>query len=158
MNLDALEVLSIINRWIHIVTVVVAIGGSVFMRVVLMPAAHAVLSEDVHNKLRVQLMARWRNVVHVSVAVLIVTGFVNILISLKENVPPMPYHALFGVKLIGALIVFFLAIALAGSSPGFSKFREQRGKWLSVQIVLAAVIILLSGLLKSVHQAALIAQ
>ena len=158
MNLDLFSVLTLISRWLHIVSVVVVIGGAVFMRFALMPAAHSVLPDDLHDKLRSRLMARWKRVVHVCVAILIVTGSFNFYLTFHDNVKPIPYHPILGVKLIGAAVVFFLAIALTGSSPGFSKLRQESGKWMSVQIALAAVIILLSGLMKAVHQAALTAQ
>ncbi len=158
MNLDLFGILALISRWLHIASVVVAIGGAVFMRFALMPAAHSVLSEDLHDRLRSQVMARWKTVVHVCVAILIMTGAFNFYIAFHDNVKPIPYHPLLGVKLIGAVVVFFLAIALTGSSPGFSKLRQKSGKWLSVLIALAALIILLSGLMKAAHQAALTAQ
>ena len=37
--MDSMEILSIISRWIHIGTAIVVVGGTVFLRFVLLPAA-----------------------------------------------------------------------------------------------------------------------
>ena len=63
----------------------------------------------------------------------------------------MPYHAIIGVKLIGALVIFFLAIALTGRSAGFDNIRKNGRKWLSVLIVLGLLIVLISGGLHQVR-------
>lgn len=155
--MDVMEILSIASRWVHIVAVVVAIGGAFFMRLALQPAANEVLSTDEHQRLRTAVMVRWKIVVHICVALLIVTGGFNFYMAFHDEVSPMPYHAIFGVKLILAFIVFFYAIALSGSSPGFASIRENSRKWLGVVITLALVVVLLSGVLKSVHETTLVA-
>ncbi len=152
--MELVSVLAVLSRWVHLLSVIVAIGGAIFMRFGLMPAADAVLSAETRDRLRSRIMARWKTFVHVSVALLIVTGAFNFYMSVRDGVEPMPYHAVFGVKLIMALAVFFFAIALTGSSPGFAKLREQSKKWTSVLIGLAVVIIMLSGVLKPIHQGA----
>ena len=47
-----------------------------------------------------------------------------------------------------ALIAFFFASALVGRSAGTQKFRDQSAKWKTVVLVLAAVIIAMSGFVK----------
>ena len=90
--------------------------------------------------------------VHGCVALLLVTGFLNFFILVvKPRVAPMPYHALFGLKLFGALFVFFVAIALSGSSPAFATMRARRQRWLSILLIVAGGIILLSGILSQVR-------
>ena len=55
-NLFALDVLS---RFAHVATAIVMVGGTVFMRFVLMPAAKE-LPETEHDQLRQRLLARWK--------------------------------------------------------------------------------------------------
>ncbi len=155
--MDGFEIGSIISRWVHIVSVVALVGGTVFMRFALIPSADESLDTDQHDRLRHNVLKRWKRVVHACVGLLVVTGSYNFYMSMHDHVPAMPYHAFFGPKLLLALVVFFFAIALTGSSPGFASLRANPRKWLSVQIVLALTIILISGVMKAFHQAALTA-
>lgn len=155
--MEPLDVLAMVVRWIHLLSVVVAIGGVIFMRFVLMPSAQAVLAPDVRTELHAKLVARWKRVVHVCIALLIITGSFNFYITFSDGVKPMPYHPIFGVKLILAFSVFFLASALSGSSPGFAAIRENSKKWSAVLIALAVLAIMLSGVLRAIHIAAMTA-
>ena len=155
--MEPFDVIAIVVRWVHLLSVVVAVGGMIFMRFVLMPSAQAVLTPEVRTELHAKLVARWKRVVHVCIALLILTGSFNFYITIQDGVKPLPYHPIFGVKLILAFGVFFLAIALSGSSPGFAAIRENSKKWSLVLIALAVLAILLSGVLRVFHAAALTA-
>ena len=50
-----------------------------------------------------------------------------------------------------AMGVFFLAIALTSTSPGFASLQKNRHKWMSILVMLAVTVILLSGVLKMIH-------
>jgi len=122
------------------------------MRFALMPAAKSTLSDEAHAQLREALRARWFIIVQVCIATLLVTGGINfVLLALLPKVEPMPYHAIFGVKFLAALGVFFIASVLVGKGQGFAAMRANRAKWLSVLLSLAALIIVLSGILHSVR-------
>jgi hypothetical protein len=152
-----MDVLALVSRWIHIGAAITAIGGAVFFRVALLPAMRSGLSDDVREGFRAEVARRWKMVVHVCVALLLVTGGMNFaMAAVVDKVSPMPYHPLFLVKVLSALGVFFFAIALSGSSPGFAKYRENAGKWLSVVVVLGVVIVVVSGVMKTLHQGHLI--
>ena len=155
--MEFIDMLAVLSRWVHILSVITAIGGAVFMRVALLPAAEAVLSSEQHAALRARVTGRWKKVVHACVALLIVSGSFNFYLSITHGVAPMPYHAIFGIKFMMALGVFFLAIALNGTSPGFAQLRAQGKKWLGVLIALAVLIVMMSGVLRSIHTAALTA-
>ena len=58
------------------------------------------------------------------------------------------YHALIGTKIILAFAVFFIASALVGRSAGTQKFRDKSGSWMAVVLLLMAVIVGISGVLK----------
>lgn len=152
--MDLLSLFAVLSRWVHILSVVIAVGGAIFMRVALMPAANQALSPELHDLLRIQIFLRWKKIVHACVALLIVSGGYNFFMAIHDKVQP-PYHAIFLPKFLMALAVFFFAIALTGSGPGFASLRANSKKWLSVQIVLAVLIIMLSGVMKTLHQSAL---
>lgn len=148
-----LDWLILLNRLLHLVAVIVAIGGAMFMRIALLPAARSVLDNGAHERLREAVRARWARVVHVSIVVLFVTGAVNfVVLALPPKIEPMPYHAIFGVKFLIVLGIFFLASVLVGRSEGLAHIRRDAGKWLSVLLVLAVLVIFISGILSQVRQ------
>ena len=142
--------LAVVFRWAHILAAVVAIGGTIFMRVVLAPAIRASLTDDQHAALRQALMPRWKKVVMTCIALLLASGIFNFFtISMEKAKSTALYHPLFGVKILAAFGVFFIASALTGRSKAFEGLRAQAPKWLAVAAVLGVVVILISGLLKN---------
>ena len=150
--MDSTDYILLITRWLHISAAIVAIGGAFFTRVALMPAAASTLDDATHAKLREALRARWSRVVQSCIAILLVTGGVNfVMLAMPPKVEPMPYHAIFGVKFLAALGVFFIASVLVGRGQGFASMRANRAKWLTVLLVLAGIIVALSGVLNRVR-------
>jgi len=58
------------------------------------------------------------------------------------------YHALVGTKILLAFGVFFFAAALVGRSEKLEGFRQHKKKWLTVMVLLTAVIVAISGYVK----------
>lgn len=144
-----IEILPIVSRWFHIGPIIVAIGGIVFMRFVMMPAIHQSLDSENHDKLCKEIFGRWKRVVHVCIALILLSGSYNVYNAIVDQGKPVLYHILFLPKLLAALGVFFIASALVGKSAAFAGMRAQRGKWLTVLIALAVLIILISGVMKN---------
>ncbi|MFQ5495709.1 MAG: hypothetical protein ACE5EX_10055 [Phycisphaerae bacterium] len=150
--MENVDVVVLLSRWLHIGAAIVAIGGTVFLRVALLPGAEGVLDAEEHQRLHAAVRKRWSRFVHGSIAVLLITGAVNfLLLAMPPKVEPMPYHAIFGLKFFAALAIFFLATALTGKSPAFARLRQDRPKWLTAVIILGALVVLLSGLLNQVR-------
>ena len=146
----------LILRWIHLASAIVAVGGAVFMRFALLPAAKATLTDDVHERLREAVRARWAKFVHASIALLLITGSINFaILALPPKIKALPYHPIFGVKLLAAFAVFFIASALMSHGPGFANIRAKRAKWLGILLTLGGLIVLLSGILNQVRIAQL---
>jgi hypothetical protein len=55
---------------------------------------------------------------------------------------------LFGIKFLLALAIFFLASVLTGHSARTQKFRDNRRLWLTVNLVLAVLVVCISGILR----------
>jgi uncharacterized membrane protein len=152
---DPLTYLQILSRWIHVGTAIAVLGGSVFMRFVLMPAA-APLPEAEHAALRERLLGRWKRWVMIGIVLFLATGFYNYLAVSVPRLKDDPaladkrglYHGLMGVKIILSVGVFFLSSALVGRSPALEGFRRDRRRWLGVTILLAAVVVAIAGALK----------
>ena len=152
---DPMVVVQVLSRWVHVGTAIVVLGGSVFMRFVLMPAAQP-LPEAEHNALRDRLLSRWKLWVMVGIALFLASGFYNYLavgVRRLEDNPQLAdkkglYHGLMGVKIILSVAVFFLSSALVGRSPALEGFRRDRRKWRGITVLLAALVVAIAGALK----------
>lgn len=145
-------------RWAHILAAMVAVGGLFYARFGLLPAMH-VLDEESRQKLHEGIRKRWLPWVIGSITLLLASGLANFLLFndaarawedgtwMKET----RYHALFGVKFLLALGVFYFASGLVGRGEGTAWMRANRGKWLSVTLVLAVAIVMLSGWMRGLH-------
>lgn len=146
------DLLPVLSRWAHVGAAVVLVGGTVFMLFALLPAAKE-LPEDVRNSLRERVMGTWRKFVGVAILLLLLSGIVNFYFVLKSDRLDLAenkslYHSLMGVKIILAMVVFFLASALTGRAKGLEGLRQKSGFWLGLNLTLAAVIIAIAGYLK----------
>lgn len=152
--MEDMNVLLWISRSLHIAAVIVTIGGAAFLRLALLPGANQALEEEPHQRLREAVRKRWAHVVHAGIALLLVTGAINfIILAIPPKIEAIPYHPIFGLKFLAALGIFMIASALVGKSPAFAKLRRNERTWLNVLLALAAVIVLLSGLLSQVRGA-----
>lgn len=150
--MESMDPILLISRWLHLAAAIIAIGGAFFVRLALLPGARETLPAADEQKLRDAIRRRWAPLVHASIAVLLLTGFFNFYwMAIRPKVPAIPYHAFFGVKLLTALFIFFIAEALVGTAPGFSKMRERRAGWLTVILILGGVVLLISGAMNQVR-------
>ncbi len=146
--MNDLNWLHVLARWLHVLAAVVAVGGAVFWRCVLIPAA-AALPDDAHTALRGAVRRRWARILGVAIALLLLTGLFNYLgVTAPVHRGQPLYHALMGVKIILALVVFFLASALVGAASVFEPIRRSAPAWAAVNILLAALVIALGCVLK----------
>lgn len=140
--------LDVLMRWIHVGAVIVLVGGSVFKRFVLMSAA-AELPETERTALRERVTAVWRKFVGLGIGLILISGLYNYLVvSVPRHWGDGLYHALLGVKICLAVLVFFLASALTGRAQGLERLRRNAKRWLTVMLLLAAVIVAISGFLR----------
>lgn len=147
------DVSILVSRWFHFAAFIVAIGGTVFIRLVLHPAFQRGASEEAARSLREGVFRRWGRVLHTCIAVLLLTGLFNTLVQFPRH-PAIPgqmplYHVVFGLKMVLVLALFFVAIAITGRSRTFESMRRRSPLWLAVSIALAAAIVLLSNVLKT---------
>jgi uncharacterized membrane protein len=145
--MDSQLLIDVISRIVHVSTAIVLIGGSVFMVYVLLPMADQLDSAQ-HEKLRGLINGRWKRFVHAGILLFLVTGFYNFFRQLPNHKGDSLYHALLGTKILLAMGIFFIASALVGRTRAFEGMRAQRAKWLKVIVLLAAIIVALSGFVK----------
>jgi uncharacterized membrane protein len=145
--MDPLFPLDVLSRFVHVAVAIVLVGGTTFLRFVLMPSARE-LPDAEHDLLRQRLLGRWKRFVHGGIALLLLSGLYNYMKQIPSHRGDALYHALLGTKMLLALAVFFFASVLVGSSPTFEKLRQNRAKWLGVLLVLATAVVAISGFVK----------
>jgi hypothetical protein len=97
-------------------------------------------------------MARWRIFVHVMIVVFLATGFWTFLGAARwrefDADAKFHYHLLFGIKLLLALVMFFISSALAGRSAAFAGIRANAKTWVGILIVLGLVVVALGNVMR----------
>ena len=156
----SMDALLLLLRWMHIFGVVLLVGGLCFTRFALLPAL-ADTEEDSREKLQERIRRKWLPWVIIGITLLLVSGLANFLLfnsTVKsqgwgdgEWMKQTSYHAIFGVKFLLALVVFYFASGLVGRGSGTAWIRSDRARWLGVTLGLAVAIIILSGWLRNLH-------
>ncbi len=143
-----MDVLDILLRWLHILPALTLVGATAFMKFALHPSLSE-LADDERKKLQDAVRRRWAVVVMISIALLLMSGIINYaLMIVRYEFPGKLYHPLLGVKILLALPVFFIASKLVGRSESAAKFRENASKWLTINLILAVLIVCLAGVAK----------
>ncbi|HTN73613.1 MAG TPA: hypothetical protein VL096_00130 [Pirellulaceae bacterium] len=123
-------------------------GGTIFMRFGLHPAL-ASLGADAQKSLAEAVRSQWAKWVMASSGFLLLSGLINTVLIIKAyKYPDVPYHALIAVKMLLALVIFFIASTLVGRSANARKFREKAAFWLNINLVLAVVVVCIGGFLR----------
>jgi uncharacterized membrane protein len=139
-----------VTRILHVATAIVVVGGTFFIRCVLFPAAKQNLSDDAHARLRGGVMGTWKKIVHTGIVLFILTGGINYyrVIAAETHKGDPVYHAVLGTKIILALVIFFIASVLVGRAAAFEGMRKNAPKWMTVNLILATLIVAASGFLR----------
>ena len=155
-----MEALLLVLRWSHILGAILLVGGLAFMRFAFVPALNDT-DEETRSRLHESVRRRWLPFVIIGSTLLLASGLTNFLLFnstvkaegwaegqwMREN----SYHAIFGVKFLIALAVFYLASGLVGRGTGTAWLRSDRSRWLGVTLGLAVAVIMLSGWLRNLH-------
>jgi uncharacterized membrane protein len=149
--MDLGELVNLVSRWLHILAAITAVGGTIFARFVVVPALEP-LPSDQRGALHAAMRARWSKIVAAAIGFLLASGLYNFaVISIDYRVPRW-YHLVFGVKFLSALVIFTVASLLAGKSPASDNVRRHLRFWLNLNIALAVVVVLLSGVLRTAEK------
>ena len=140
--------LTVLFRWLHIIPACLAIGGAVFMRLVL-PVGLAAL-DDPQQRQAVFLRCRrvFKMVIHTCILLLVISGSYNAWNNWHwyDNAIPKS-HIAFGLHFILALLVFGISIVvLMGKEPPAS-----HRKLMAVNLILLALVVAAGSSLKWVR-------
>jgi uncharacterized membrane protein len=134
------EILTAIMRWVHISSAVTVLGGIVYARCVMIPAA-ARLSPDARTALDESTAAHFRPFMFAGMAGLLLSGTYNYLLKPGHSVR---YHGLFGVKMLLALHVFTVAILVTAPK------NPRRARQLFGAAISGLAIVLIAAYLKGI--------
>jgi len=149
--MQSIDWVAVLFRWLHIIPAIVLLGGTVFLRFVALPAAAPTGGA---KPLLSALRAKWAMVSGICMLLLLVSGLWNFFMYRMEEVRdtgPL-YHALFGVKVLLALGVFFIASALTGRSAMFEPLRAKPGRMLKLAAAMGLIVVLISGVLRNIER------
>jgi uncharacterized membrane protein len=140
--------LDTISRITHVSTAIVLVGGSVFTLIVVQPILAKLKDEEERARIHDGFVSRWKRVVHIGILLFLVSGLYNYVRAIGDHKGDGLYHGLMGTKMLLALVVFFLAAALVGRSSALQRFRDKRRYWTTIMVLLATVIVCVSGYVK----------
>lgn len=148
--MDAIPILPLISRWLHVGSAVLLAGTILFYAVIFAPVARKALDEAAREQLRVPLMKRMKLFLHPPIVLFLLTGFYNYMaVTAPLHEGQALYHALFGVKFLLALVVFALMILLTSTMSWSEKLRDRKGLWGALVLATVAVV-LIGGVMKSI--------
>ena len=137
--------IAVVSRWTHVGTAIVLVGGTVFFRFVYTPAAER-LSEAERSSMSSRVLGMWKRFIHIGILLFMVSGFYNYLVvALPSHKGDKLYHPMIGTKILLGLGMFFIASVLVGRSAKFEVMRRNSKFWQTVILVLAAIIVGISG-------------
>lgn len=143
-NIDWVQVFF---RWLHIVPVIVLLGSTVFLWIAVSPVVQGATGgvPEWLNSVR----QRWSMIPRICIITILVSGLYNfIMYRMSDENLPSAYHMIFGIKVLLALGVFFLAEALNGKSAAFAPLRANLRKWAGLAAGLGILTVMLSGVLR----------
>lgn len=146
------DMFALVMRWLHILSAIALMGGSIFMRFALHPSL-ASLSEDAQQTLKAQVRRYWAKWVMASSGFLLLSGIVNVVLyTQSREIEPMPYHAVLTIKLLLGLAIMFIASTLVGRSASAERFREKAPFWLNLNLAMAVIVVCIGGYLRTLHK------
>jgi uncharacterized membrane protein len=159
-----MDPITLLLRWAHVLAAIAALGGLLFARFVLVPAAEELGSETA-DRLHAGIRRRWLPWVIGAITLLLASGLTNYILLMRrvKDAPELwggdwmrqtGYHALFGVKFLLAMILFYLVSGLVGRGASTQWIRDARKQWLSVAVGLGVGVVLISGWMRQLHTGA----
>jgi uncharacterized membrane protein len=159
-----MDPITLLLRWAHVLAAIAALGGLLFARFALVPAAEELGSETA-DRLHAGVRRRWLPWVIGAITLLLASGLTNYILLIRrvKDAPELwggdwmrqtGYHALFGVKFLLAMILFYLASGLVGRGASTQWIRDARKQWLSVAVGLGVGVVLISGWMRQLHTGA----
>ncbi|MGC8667266.1 MAG: hypothetical protein ACP5VE_04005 [Chthonomonadales bacterium] len=132
-----------LNKWLHLVSIIFVLGGVLYQRFVAIPALRTGAFSD--TDWARSLARRWGVASALLWLIILVTGFVNFhFVAPHVN---STYAAVLGMKILLALVMFFLAMAVSHPMPFAGALHRQRNQVLVLLALLGVVVVGMSAYL-----------
>ena len=158
--------LPFLNLWLHILAAVIWIGGMLFLSLVAVPILRQVDSPLLRADLFRKMAWRFRRLVWICLAVLILTGIVNVAYY-GDTTPGSPYLKVLGIKLGLVAVLVTMGVAhdfIIGPRAARAQSRDgllptgadllmvQLAPWVGrLNLLLGAIILVLAAALARSH-------
>lgn len=150
-----MKLIASINHWLHLVSVTLWVGGLGFLIMSLNPAAAGKLPHESIKTLYAELRRRYLRFVGAMLAIILVTGGLNVYFTRELDVPsghfPRVWMLLFGLKLTlvtGLISLYFMNILYKTSE---AREDEAGIPWSRPAFILGIMIIFIAAMLKFSH-------
>ena len=143
--MELLDLLNLVSRWLHILSVIVLVGGTFFLRFAMIPIKSSESFDDsVHESVR----RRWSKMVMFSILFLLISGLYNTAMKEITYEVDMVYRSLVTAKIAVGFLIFFLVSVLAGKSNMAQKYRESEATWYNIVCLLMLALVCVAGYMK----------
>lgn len=146
--MDGTTLLNLISRWLHVIPAIVMVGGTLFLRLALLPAFATNPDEQSRDQMREAVRKKWAKWIGISTLLLLVSGLYNAYFKAVTYELSALYNGLMLVKILLALAVFYFAARLSGSSAKAVQMRQRELHWTNILCVLMLTIVLIAGAMK----------
>lgn len=134
------------SRVLHILGAIILMGGLFYLHAVVTPAAPTSAAVDQRFGGSRAAWAKW---VGIATLLLLVTGLWNYVQGAKQYDLAKSYHMVAGMKMLTALVLFFLAALLAGRGAAAEQLRQKMPIWLRLALALATITVVLGAVLRT---------
>jgi uncharacterized membrane protein len=130
---------TIVSRWLHVISACLAIGGVAFIRFVL-PRGLKLLDEAGQRQVLLAVRRTFKRVVHAAILLLLITGIYNTRLAWdKYDLNKALLHALWGTHVLLAACGFAISLyVLAGPQPPRSNRKLMALNFAILLLVVAA--------------------
>ena len=133
-------------HWVHLLAAVLAVGGVVFVRLVLIPSA---ASDEDASPFVQKAIDRFRPILWACIGLLLVSGLYNVfLVAVRGGFAVTGYSHILMTKIVLALVMFGIAFGLTLPGDPTSGLKANRKLWLSVNVILGMVVLFMSAYLR----------
>ncbi len=150
--MQSIDWVAVFFRWMHIVPAIILLGGTLFLGLIAIPTTTP--KEGGLPPWLGKVRKRWAMLSGLCILLLLVSGLWNFMAyrlgEIKDTGPL--YHALFGIKVLLSLGVFFIISVMSGRSATFEPMRSKPGKMAMIAGLLGLTIVLLAGVLRGIHK------
>jgi uncharacterized membrane protein len=147
--IDGQYFLLLSSRVLHILASIVLVGGLFYLRMIVAPRLRASDSTSDADPWFAGRRGAWAMWVGIATLLLIVTGLFNFIVNVKTYEINTSYHMMVGLKILAAVVVFFLAAVLAGRSGLAERLRHNMKFWLSACLLTAILVVIIGSVMRT---------